>query len=64
MLNTAYQPHSYSYGILAMIHNFVPGRAGVSPQEADAWFEDIRALGASGDYFFSLNRYLFGATRP
>jgi hypothetical protein len=27
--------------------------------EAAAWADDLRALGARGEYFFSLNRYLF-----
>jgi len=27
------------------------------------WAADLRERGAQGDYFFSLNRYLFRATR-
>jgi predicted methyltransferase len=40
---------------------FVSGRAGVSAADADAWAEDLAGLGAG--YFFSLNRYLFLASR-
>jgi ubiquinone/menaquinone biosynthesis C-methylase UbiE len=37
---------------------------GVPEGEIKAWSEDLRALAQSGEYFFSLNRYLFLATRP
>jgi len=30
--------------------------------DVDGWGEDLRTLGP--DYFFSLNRYVFCATRP
>ena len=42
---------------------FATGRKGVSAAEAQAWAAELRALGASGDYFFSLNRYLFLAEK-
>ena len=32
---------------------------GVSQREADAWANDLRALGSRGIYFFSLNEYIF-----
>jgi hypothetical protein len=47
-----------------MIQRFVAGRRGVTKEEADAWAEDLRARGESGDYFFSINRYLFTARKP
>ena len=37
---------------------------GISPSEADAWAEDLRALGARGEYFFSSNEYIFTADKP
>lgn len=64
ILNPEYQPHSYSAGILAAIHGFVPGHRGVTQLEADAWAEDLFSLGRSGAWFFSLNRYLFVAAKP
>ncbi len=63
LLNPDFQEHSYSAGILRAIHAFVPGHAGVSQIEADAWAEDLHSLARSGAWFFSLNRYLFVATR-
>jgi arsenite methyltransferase len=61
LLNTGYDPGTYSAGLIGFIAAFVPGRAGVTAAEADAWAEDLTGLGA--DYFFSLNRYLFLAVR-
>jgi hypothetical protein len=37
---------------------------GIAQSEADAWADDLRALGSSGDYFFSLNEYIFTAAKP
>ncbi len=36
----------------------------VSEAEARARAAELRALGKNGDYFFSLNRYLFLAGKP
>ncbi len=36
----------------------------VPREEADAWVADLQELGQRGEYFFSLNRYLFFARRP
>jgi len=36
---------------------------GISPAEADAWLTDLKSRTGDGDYFFSLNRYMFVA-RP
>ncbi|MCP4007493.1 MAG: methyltransferase domain-containing protein [bacterium] len=63
LLNTEYQQHTYSYGITRAIAAFVAGRAGVSEEEVEAWKQELRELGAAGEYFFSLNRYLFVATK-
>jgi SAM-dependent methyltransferase len=57
LLNRGYEPRAYSGGIFAIIRDFVPGRGGVSAEEAAAWADELVALGE--DWFFSLNRYLF-----
>jgi arsenite methyltransferase len=59
VLNVGYERETYSAGTLGMIAEFVEGRQGITPDEARAWAEDLRSLGAN--YFFSLNRYLFVA---
>jgi SAM-dependent methyltransferase len=64
LLNTSLHPHTYSFGIQLAIHGFVKQNGGVSPEEADAWLAELRELGAREDYFFSINRYLFTASKP
>jgi SAM-dependent methyltransferase len=39
-------------------------RYGVARDEAEAWKADLLARASGGEYFFSLTRYLFVATRP
>ncbi len=57
VLNAGYDPNTLSAGVIDLAATFVPGRAGVTDEEAAAWRDDLVGLGA--DYFFSLNRYLF-----
>jgi arsenite methyltransferase len=61
ILNIGEETPTYSSGLLEIVAEFVPGRAGVSAAQAAAWAADLRALGP--DYFFSLNRYVFVARR-
>jgi arsenite methyltransferase len=37
---------------------------GVSASEREDWAADLRDLARAGEYFFSLNRYIFLATKP
>jgi len=64
MFNPEYSPDSYSGGILEGVHSFVPGHRGLTRADADAWAADLRALGEAGEYFFSVNRYLFMVVKP
>jgi ubiquinone/menaquinone biosynthesis C-methylase UbiE len=61
ILNRGYEPRTYSAGLIDIVADFVTGRAGVTEAEATAWADDLTGLG--DDYFFSLNRYQFVATR-
>ena len=61
LLNTSYTENSYSAGLIGFITAFTPGRGGVTGDEARAWADDLTSLGR--DYFFSLNRYLFIASK-
>jgi arsenite methyltransferase len=64
ILNTAYDATTFSYNIAPLIAAFVPGRGGVSEDEATEWLNDLAELQRQGRYFFSVNRYLFAASRP
>jgi arsenite methyltransferase len=61
ILNLGYAPPTYSTGLIDIVAGFAAGRAGVTEAEAKAWADDLTGLG--DDYFFSLNRYQFVATR-
>jgi arsenite methyltransferase len=62
LLNIGYRADTYSAGLIGFVAAFVTGRQGVDQDEVAAWEADLRSLGE--DYFCSLNRYLFVATRP
>ncbi len=64
MFNPEYHAHSYSAGIVFGVESFVPGRRGVTSEEVAAWAADLRTLGDRGEYFFSVNRYLFVVIKP
>ena len=61
LLNAGYDPNTYSAGLIGFITAFVPGRQGLTEDDARDWAEDLKAL--RDDYFFSLNRYLFLARK-
>jgi SAM-dependent methyltransferase len=61
LLNTTYSENSFSAGLIGFITAFMAGRGGVTPDEVTAWVDDLTSLGR--DYFFSLNRYLFIASK-
>ncbi len=63
LLNLAYDPQTYSVGMMTMIGNFATGRNGLSADDIGAWKADARAIGDEDGYFFSLNRYVFIARR-
>lgn len=62
-IETKYDPSSVS-GVLM---NFIEGYAvsqGVSEKEASEWSTELKGSGSSGDYFFSLNEFIFTAAKP
>jgi arsenite methyltransferase len=64
MLNTSYDPNTYSFALLQLVADYVRGTGQLSPAELEAWVADIRNQGSRGTYFFSLNQYLFLARKP
>lgn len=63
VLNLRYDVESFSGGIVAPTMDSAI-RQGIPRDEAEAWAADLRGRTADGDYFFSLNRYLFVARKP
>jgi arsenite methyltransferase len=63
VLEVRYDPDSFSGGIIGPTRDIAITR-GVPREEAAAWEADLRGRTGEGDYFFSVNRFLFVATRP
>ena len=62
LLNTGFAEQTYSANLIGFVERFVSGQEGIDQDEVAAWAAGQRSMG--DDYFFSLNRYLFTATRP
>lgn len=56
ILDTVGDPASYS---AHQIEHLGASAIGVSAQDVEAWSADLRRLARAGEYFFSLNRYIF-----
>jgi len=56
--------NTYSGSQVTELARYVVSKGGVPAAEAHAWEEDLRSLAKRGEYFFSLNRYLFVASKP
>jgi arsenite methyltransferase len=54
---------SFSLANGQIMADFAVARQKMTRGEAEAWIDDLSQLGREGRYFFSLNRYLFLATR-
>jgi len=64
LCNPEYRDDTYSKPTLAIIASFVAGRQGISSEEARAWHDEFEELASRGQYFFSINRYVFLVSRP
>jgi arsenite methyltransferase len=60
ILNAGFDSDTYSAGLIGFVTGFVPGRQGITEDDARAWADDL--VGQGSDYFFSINRYVFVAT--
>ena len=63
LLNPAFAEDTYSNRLIDLVVSFVSGRSGIRRHEARSWADSLRQNGLDGQYFFSLNRYLFLAVR-
>lgn len=62
--NPTYEASRYSHPLANGIRAFVPGRQGVTTEDAAEWAADLQQVHEAGNYFFSLNQYLFVVTKP
>jgi len=66
MMSVGFQPHSYPAGIMRAIRSFVRGNAekhGLSENDVQRWYDDQLRLAELGAFFFSVNRYMFVASK-
>ena len=62
-LEIEYDPASVSGVLMKFIVGYVESQ-GISALEISAWLEDLQDLAAKGEYFFSLNEYMFTGSKP
>jgi arsenite methyltransferase len=63
LFNPEYDPDTYSVANGQIMADFAVAKGRIEQEEAEAWMRDLQRLGGEGRYFFSLNRYLFLATK-
>jgi ubiquinone/menaquinone biosynthesis C-methylase UbiE len=63
IFNPEYHPNAFSYHLLPLMGAFARAQEGVTPEEAEAWLAEFEELSRKGEFFYSLNRYLFTARR-
>jgi arsenite methyltransferase len=63
LFNPEYDPDTYSVANGQIMADFAVAQGRMPREEAEAWMCDLQRLGSQGRYFFSLNRYLFLATK-
>jgi arsenite methyltransferase len=63
LFNPEYSPDTYSVANGQIMADFAVTQGRMQREEAEAWMRDLQHLGGEGRYFFSLNRYLFLATK-
>ncbi len=66
MFSPRWQPVSYAAGIIRSIRNFAQAngkRFGLTSDDLEGWWAEQEELIAADEFFFSVNRYAFLATR-
>lgn len=62
ILNWSYEPDSYSGHQLSFMKSFA--LASIAPGQIQKWENSIQSTAAASNYFFSLSRFVFSATKP
>jgi arsenite methyltransferase len=63
LFNPEFSEDSFSNRMIDLIGPFAIGRKGVTAEEVTGWSQELRTIGRQGNYFFSLNRYVFIAVK-
>jgi arsenite methyltransferase len=63
LFNPEYDPDTFSVANGEIMADFAVAQHAITRDEAQSWIQDLQRLGREGGYFFSLNRYLFLASK-
>jgi hypothetical protein len=63
ILNTSYNPASFSYWVAQVIRPFVASRGSATDEDVTAWLDEFAKLEESGAYFFSITPILTEAVK-
>ena len=61
ILNTEYTPNHFSHGMMNWITRNALKKGFITKEQFQKWLDDLDEKGASGNYFFCVNRFLFSA---
>jgi arsenite methyltransferase len=64
IFNPEYDTNTFSNRLIDLIVAFVSQRGNIPAGEVQTWAQELRRSGQAGQYFFSLNRYVFSASKP
>jgi len=63
LFNPEYDPDTFSVANGEIMADCAVAQHAMTRDEAQSWIQDLQWLGREGRYFFSLNRYLFLASK-
>jgi arsenite methyltransferase len=63
LFNPEYDPDTFSVANGEIMADFAVAQHAMTRDDAQSWIQDLQRLGQEGQYFFSLNRYVFMATK-
>jgi arsenite methyltransferase len=63
LFNPQYDPDTFSVANGEIMADFAVAQHAMTRDDAQAWMQDLQRLGQERQYFFSLNRYVFMATK-
>ena len=59
ILNIKLTNNNFSYWLVKLINDLVPGRKGATREDVELWVKKLFDIDSKGEYFFNINRYLF-----
>jgi len=63
IINLEWNENNFSHGLITFMANFCTNKQGVTVEEVNEWKDELTSLSKSGNYFMSLNRFIFAATK-